>query len=229
MATRRTVLAMGGAALAGAGLWWMGARSGAPGFTPMTLGATPAMADTAPANLPDVPDMSLGNPDAKVQVTEYLSFTCPHCEEFHATVWKQIKKNYVDTGKIKFTIREVYFDKYGLWAGMMARCGGPMRYFGIVDMLYDQQQQWAASNDPNQVVASLKQIGKTAGITDDQLNQCMNDGAMAQAMVAKYQKDSAADHIEGTPSFVIDGTTYKNMGYDDFAKILDAELAKKGA
>lgn len=177
--------------------------------------------------LPKVPDMSIGNPDAKVTVIEYGSFTCPHCREWHSTEWPKIKKNYIDTGKVRFTFREVYFDKYGLWAGMMAHCGGPMRYFGIVDILYDTQDQWAASSNPNQVVANIRKIGKTAGMTDQQLNQCMNDGKMAQALVAKYQETTAKDHIEGTPSFVIDGTTYKNMSYDHMASILDAELAKK--
>ena len=221
-----------GAALVAGGVWWASAKPGQTtlGASALALMATPALADTtAPADatkLPDVPDMSIGNPDAKVQVTEYLSFTCPHCEEFHATVWKDIKKNYVDTNKIKFTVREVYFDKYGLWAGMMAHCGGPLRYFGIVDILYDTQQKWAASQDPNVVVAALRQIGKTAGMTDAQLDQCINDGAMAQALVEKYQKTTDADKIEGTPSFVVDGTTYKNMGYDEFSKLLDAELAK---
>lgn len=232
MLKKLALVSVGAALIAGA-VWWTSAKPGQTtlGTSALALMATPAMADTtAPAadatKLPDVPEMSIGNPDAKVTVTEYLSFTCPHCEEFHATVWKDIKKNYVDTNKIKFTVREVYFDKYGLWAGMMAHCGGPLRYFGIVDILFDTQQKWAASQDPNAVVASLRQIGKTAGMTDAQLDQCMNDGAMAQALVEKYQKDSAADKIEGTPSFVVDGTTYKNMGYDEFSKLLDAELAK---
>lgn len=236
MLNRRTILALGGAGLVAAGgVWWMnrGPAQSLLGSTSLSLGATPAMADTTtPAadtqKLPEVPDMSIGNPEAKVKMVEYLSFTCPHCAEFHATVWPLVKKNYVDNGKIKFTIREVYFDKYGLWAGMMARCGGPMRYFGIVDILYNTQQQWAATNDANQAVQNLRQIGKTAGMTDAQLDQCMNDGAMAQAMVAKFQETTKADDIQGTPSFVIDGTTYKNMSYDEMAKILDAELAKNG-
>lgn len=231
MVNRRKILALGGTALVAGGLWWakFGAEGGGPGSTPLLLGATPAMADTTDASkLPDVPDMSVGNPDAKVTMIEYGSFTCPHCRDWHAEVWPQIKKNYIDTGKVRFTFREVYFDKYGLWAGMMAQCGGPMRYFGIVDIIYDTQRDWAATNDPNQAVANIRKIGKEAGMTDDQLDKCMNDGAMAQAMVAKFQKTTTEDKIQGTPSFVIDGTTHTNMGYDEMSKILDAELAKNG-
>lgn len=233
MANRRMILALGGAALLGGGAWWMTRGAGGDvGQTALNLGATPALADTTPTDatqkLPDVPDMVMGNPQAKVTLMEYGSFTCPHCREFHADVWPQVKKNYIDTGKVKFIFREVYFDKYGLWAALMAHCGGPMRYFGIVDIIYNTQDQWAATNDPNQAVQNIRQIGKAAGLTDAQLDQCMNDGTMAQALVAKFQKTTAADKIEGTPSFVIDGTTYKNMSYDEMAKLLDAELAKNG-
>ncbi len=234
MANRRMVLALGGASLVAGGFWWL---NQGPGETllrssSLSLGATPAMADTttpaADAKLPDVPDMSMGNPNAKVTMIEYGSFTCPHCEEFHASVWPLVKKNYIDTGKVRFTFREVYFDKYGLWAGMMAHCAGPMRYFGVVDILYNTQQQWAATDNPNQAVANIRKIGTEAGLTNDQLDQCMNDGAMAQALVAKFQKDTAADKIKGTPSFVIDGTNYENMSYAEMSKILDAQLAKNG-
>ncbi len=91
------------------------------------------------AELPAVPELVLGNPDAKVIVTEYASYTCPHCATFHAAVFKHLKADYIDTGKVKFVYREVYFDRYGLWASIIARCGGEMKYFGISEMLFDQQ------------------------------------------------------------------------------------------
>ena len=156
MPNRRKFLALGGTALALGGLWWGAARTtggglSAPGQT-LLPGAAQAQEATAPAapdaTLPTVPDYALGNPDAAVTVIEYASFTCPHCREFHDAVWPQLKKNYVDTGKIKFVMREVYFDRYGLWAGMVARCGGELRYYGIVDILFNTQKDWAASNDP---------------------------------------------------------------------------------
>ena len=77
---------------------------------------------------------------------------CPHCANFHATTFKDLKKDYIDTGKVHFTLREVYFDRYGLWAALIARCGGEMKYFGIHDMLFDQQQDWAASENPPRCV-----------------------------------------------------------------------------
>ncbi len=173
-----------------------------------------------------IEEMSMGNPDAKVTVIEYASFTCPHCRNFHASVLKDLKRDYIDTGKINFIYREVYFDRYGLWAGMVARCGGPMRYFGIADLIYEQQQDWTKGGEPAAIAASLRRIGKTAGLSDEELDKCMADGEMAQAMVAVYQKNAEADDINATPSFVINGEKYSNMSYDDFRAIIEEKLAE---
>lgn len=179
------------------------------------------------ANAITVPDMILGNPDAKVTVTEYASFTCPHCRNFHTSVFNLLKTNYIDTGKIKFVYREVYFDKFGLWAGLVARCGGEAKYFGISDLIYKQQSEWLnGGNDPVQIGKNLRTIAKTAGLDDAALDQCLNDGAMAEAMVAEFQKNAVADDISGTPTFIINGTKYSNMAYAEFAKILDDLLAE---
>ncbi|MBU9697785.1 DsbA family protein [Rhodobacteraceae bacterium HSP-20] len=182
--------------------------------------------DTATEAPVEITDFSVGPADAKVQITEYASFTCPHCANFHATVWPQLKADYIDTGKVRFTYREVYFDRYGLWAAMIARCGGEMRYFGIVDMLFEKQQDWAASDDPNVVVGNLRQIGKVAGMDDATMDACMKDGAKAEAMVAQFEANMEADGIEGTPSFIINGEKHSNMSYEDMKAIIDAELAE---
>lgn len=195
------------------------------GLLPMTATAQEATTETAPAAV-EIQDFSIGNPDATVKVVEYASFTCPHCAAFHANVWPQLKTNYVDTGKVQFTYREVYFDRYGLWAAMVARCGGEMRYFGIIDMIFEQQQEWAASDDPNVVVGNLRTIGKAAGLDDAALDVCLKDGAKAEAMVAHFEANMEADGVEGTPTFIINGTKHSNMSYDDMKAIIDAELAK---
>lgn len=190
----------------------------------------PALAQdtaTAPAEAEIVvPELVLGNPDAKVTITEYASYTCPHCSTFHEAVFKPLKADYIDTGKVKFVFREVYFDRYGLWASVIARCGGEMRYFGINSILFEKQREWAASEDPTVVVENLKTIGRSAGLSNDQLDACLKDEKMVEAMIAKFQKDMEADKIEGTPSIVINGTKHSNMSYADLKALLDAELAK---
>lgn len=172
-----------------------------------------------------VVEMAEGDAEAPLEVIEYGSFTCPHCANFHVTVFGQLKQNYIDTGKVRFINREVYFDRYGLWAGMLARCGdSQQRYFGILDVLYRTQREWAGSSDPAVVAGNLRRIGRTAGISDDELDACFADSEKARAMVAFYQQTAAADNVEGTPTFIINGRKYSNMGYDDFAGILDGLL-----
>ena len=175
-----------------------------------------------------IQDMVLGSPDAPVEVVEYASFTCPHCASFHAEQFKELKKNYIDTGKVRFVYREVYFDRYGLWASMIARCGGDMRFFGITEMIYSGQKEWAAGGDPAQIAANLRNIGKIAGIDDATLDACMQDGATAEKLVAWYQENAERDDISSTPSFLIDGEKYSNMRYSEFAAILDERLAAAG-
>jgi protein-disulfide isomerase len=189
----------------------------------------PALAQDAASptvEAPSVPDMVLGSPDAKVTLTEYASYTCPHCASFHSEVFKSLKADYIDTGKVKFIYREVYFDRYGLWAAMLARCSGEMRYFGINGVLFEKQQEWAASNDPATVIANLKTIGRSAGMTDEALDACFNDQKLAEAMVKRFEETMAADGVEATPTLFINGTKHSNMSYADLKALIDAELAK---
>lgn len=191
--------------------------------TPAAMAQEAAAPETAPA---EIKDFSIGNPDATVQIIEYASFTCPHCANFHDAVFKPLKAEYIDTGKVHFTYREVYFDRYGLWAAMVARCGGEMRYFGISDILFDTQKEWPASDDPNVVVENLKKIGRMAGMDNATLDACMKDSAMAEAMVARFETNMKADEVEGTPTLFINGVKHANMGYTDLKALIETELAK---
>ena len=171
-------------------------------------------------------DFSIGAADAAVKIVEYASFTCPHCASFHEAVFKDLKRDYIDTGKVHFTLREVYFDRYGLWAAMMARCGGDMRYYGIAGMLFEQQAEWAASEDPMQVLANLRTIGVSAGLDGAAIDVCMNDQPMATALIAQFETNMAADAVKGTPTVFVNGTMLSNLTYTDLKVIIDADLAK---
>ncbi|MCU9848033.1 DsbA family protein [Defluviimonas sp. WL0024] len=224
----KTYLIAGAVALAAAagGAFWMTRSASAPEANVTTFStAAVAQEATASSQAALVPDMVLGEAEAPVEVIEYASFTCPHCANFHETVFDQLKANYIDTGKVRFVYREVYFDKFGLWAGMVARCGGAEKYFGIADMLFDQQKEWLAPGEAAGIAENLRKVGLKAGIGAEALEACLNDNDMAQAMVATYQDNATKDEINSTPSFVIDGQKYSNMSYEDFAKILDEKLA----
>jgi len=193
----------------------------AAGLAFAALSATAQDVDTS-----TITDMARGAEDAPVTVIEYASFTCPHCATFHSDVFPELKSEYVDTGKVRFIHREVYFDRYGLWAGIVARCGGETRYFGMAEQIYARQSEWTKGGDPATVAENLRRIGRSAGLTDDQLEACLTDGEKAQTLVAWYQENAERDGIEGTPSFLIDGEMYSNMSYADFAEILDEKLGE---
>ncbi len=218
--TRFLPLILGALLLIGGGAYYM-SQSG--GNLP---GISIAEAQEVSDEVELAPDMVIGNEDASVTIIEYASYTCPHCANFHTTVFKDLKTNYIDTGKVRFIHREVYFDRFGLWAGMVARCGGEMRYYGMNDLIYGSQEEWVGSGEPVEVLNNLRKLGRTAGMSDEELNACLEDQEMAQSMVAAYQQNATADEISATPSLVINGEKYSNMSYDDLAAILDEKLAE---
>ena len=202
---------------AGAGGWWY-VTQGAQ--TPVAAASTP----TGQATEIHALDFPLGNPDASVVVVEYSSFTCPHCATFNQGAFQQIKENFIDTDQILFLKREVYFDRYGLWAGMVARCGGGTRYHGMVELIYDTQSSWAGSNDPAVVADNLRRLGRQAGMSNDEINACLEDADKALELTEFYQANAERYGIRSTPSFVINGELFSNMPYAEFERVLTEKL-----
>ncbi len=206
----------------GVGTWWNTTRTALPEMP--LVGA--ANAQEAEVDTSSVIEMAQGAEDAPVTVIEYASFTCPHCADFHADQYKQLKAEYIDTGKVRFVFRETYFDRYGLWASMIARCGGEERFFGMTDLIMKSQSEWVRAGGPNQIVAELRKIGRLAGLGEEQLDACLQDAEKAQTLVAWYQENAEADGIDSTPSLVINGEKYGNMRYSDLARIIEEKLAE---
>jgi protein-disulfide isomerase len=218
---RRLVLGGIAAAIAGGGVIWK-YSTGTSRLDPVS----PASAESADVDSSQIVEMTMGPDDAKVTVIEYASFTCPHCANFHKGPFQKLKAEYIDTGKVRFIYRDVYFDRFGLMAAQIARCGGKERFFGIADMIYTQQREWIGSgDDPEQITQNLRKIGKVAGLSDAQLDACLTDKAKTEALVAWYNRNAKADNIRGTPSFIINGKPYSNMSYDKFKEAIEAALA----
>ncbi|MFN4057275.1 MAG: thioredoxin domain-containing protein [Roseinatronobacter sp.] len=202
---------------------------GAGGYWYVTQQATPAgsvAAQGAPASATVLHelDIPLGNVEAPVVVVEYSSFTCPHCAAFNQGPYQQLKADFIDTGRILYLKREVYFDRYGLWAGMVARCAGPERYHAMTALIYEQQRAWAASADPAIVADNLRRLGLQAGMDAAQVDACLTDGEKALALTEFYQASATADNIRATPTFIINGQQFSNMPYAEFEKILTDKL-----
>ena len=192
-------------------------------FAALAATTLPASISLAQDDAVEVKEMVSGNPDSTVTVTEYASFTCPHCASFHANTYPQLKANYIDTNKIKFVYRDVYFDRFGLWASMIARCDDT-KFFGVADMLYKRQAEWSRAGDPAEVVAAMRKIGLLAGLTNQQMDDCLNNQKMAEALVARFQETSTADEVTSTPTLFVNGTKYSNMAYTELAAIIETEL-----
>ena len=173
---------------------------------------------------PRIGERTIGAADAPVTLVEYAMFTCPHCANFHETVFPRIKENYIDTGKVRLVYREVYFNRPSLWAAMIARCAPAERYFGIVDVLFERQADWAAAENEQEMIGKLFSIGRQAGLTDDQMNACLQDRALAEGLVADYQAKATADKVEATPTFFINGEMQSNASYEELAAKLDEAL-----
>lgn len=203
------------------------AQTEAPAATGETQ--VPAEATTAEAPTAEVlPDIPLGAEDAPLTIYEYASFTCGHCANFHDENWPKLKADYIDTGKVRFIQRDVYFDAVGLWAGILARCGGDAKYYPVSDMLFDEQKTWLSGQSGDEIAANLRKIGLKAGLTEDQMNACWEDTAKVEQLVATFQTNATADEIDATPTFMIGGEKVKNQPWDDMKAIIDAKLAEAG-
>mmetsp|Transcript_23247 Transcript_23247/g.40028 ORF Transcript_23247/g.40028 Transcript_23247/m.40028 type:complete len:228 (-) Transcript_23247:9575-10258(-) len=220
------ILAVVAVAIGVAGYFWYSSAPSNPLDNPQAvalLGAANAQEATGDIDTSTVVEMSIGNPDAPVTVIEYASYTCPHCGRFHTGPYKQLKADYIDTGLINFVYREVYFDRFGIWASAIARCAGPEKFFGITDLLYTGQSEWtrAGGGDPTAIVEELRKIGRLAGLSGDAIEACLQDGDNLRTLVAWYQENAAEHGITSTPSFVIDGRTYNNMSYEEMRGLID--------
>ncbi|WP_295042731.1 DsbA family protein [uncultured Paracoccus sp.] len=194
----------------------------------LALAAPAAMAQdaAAPAAPEILPDIARGSDDAPLTIVEYASFTCGHCANFHSENWPKLKAEYVDTGKVKFIQRDVYFDQPGLWAGVLARCGGDEKFYPVSDMLFDEQEAWLAGGTGEEIAANLRKIGLKAGMTEDQMTACWDDTGKAQQLIATFQQNATADGIEATPTFIIGGEKVQNQPWDDMKAVIDAKLAE---
>lgn len=210
---RRLFLGLGAASVMGAQV---------PAFAESHAEA--AMAEDS-AGIPMIDDFAMGSPDAPVTVYEYSSFTCPHCKNFHINVLPQFKAEYIDTGKARLVYREVYFDRPGLWAAMVARCGGEMRYFGIVDMLFHKQRDWIGDGQGPTIAANLRDIGLVSGLTEAELDACLTDGETAQAMITRYEEMMKDSGVTGTPTIFVNDEKLVGPSYDKLKEAVEAALA----
>ncbi len=166
------------------------------GFSPLRLIAD-AMAQSPSdvAKPVSLPDMALGPASAPVTITEFASMTCPHCAAFSETVFPKIKSEYIDTGKIRYVFREFPLDIKAAAGSMLARCiakDDSGKYFAVIDMLFKQQMDWASKN----TAETLTRIGKQAGLSQQQVEDCLKDQALLDKIAADQKYAAEVLKIE---------------------------------
>lgn len=149
-------------------------------------------------------DMSMGDAKAPVKVVEYASASCSHCAAFNNEVFPAFKAKYVDTGKVRYTLKEFLTPPVEMAAAgfLTARCAGKDKYFGVLDAVYHSQQEMFQSGD---IRGPLLRIAQSAGLTEAQFNACITDETALKALNDRVEKATRDEKITGTPTFVVNG------------------------
>jgi protein-disulfide isomerase len=171
-----------------------------------------------------LPDMVMGADNAPVTVIEYASMTCPHCAHFQETTFPALKKNYIDTGKVRYIFREFPLDSLAAAAFMLARCTGETdknKYFAMVDTLFRQQRTWAVEKP----LPPLLAISKQAGFTEETFNACLANQKVLDGIESMRQRAVDTFKVQSTPTFFINGTAYPGaLEIGEMSKLIDAQI-----
>ena len=201
---------------------------GTAAATALIATSFPALAqNVAPADLA-VPgplgDVALGPADAKVTIVEYASLTCSHCAAFHKESWPELKKRYIDTGKVRFILREFPLDPLAIAGFMLARCDGEGKYYPITDLLFDQQRNWAFTEKP---LDALRSMMRQAGFSQEKFDACLKDQKLYDAVNAVKNRGMEQFRVDSTPTFFINGQRHPgNLSIDELEKIIKPMLGE---
>jgi protein-disulfide isomerase len=150
-----------------------------------------------------LPDIWQGKADAPCTIIEYASATCSHCAHFHETTYKELKTKYIDTGKVRFTMREFPFDPLAQAGFMLARCSGDEKRDAVVALLLAQQANWAMTEKPLQGLTTLM---RQTGMSQETFEACLKDQALYDN-IGKVRDTGAEKYtVNSTPTFFINGT-----------------------
>lgn len=167
-------------------------------------------------------DIVLGDMDAPITLIEYASLSCPHCAHFHNNLLPEIKKDYVDTGKVKFVFRSFPLDLPALKGTVLAYCAGESRFYAFLRVLFDTQESWAFQKNFLEMLAN---IGKLGGVKGEEFDACMDDKTLEEKILQTKLVGAKEMDVKSTPTFYINGEKFeKGRTAADFAKAFDAIL-----
>lgn len=166
----------------------------------------------------------IGSPDAPVTIMEFSSLSCPHCATFHKTALPDLKKDYVETGKVKFVFNDFPLNAPAVAGSLLLKCVPNDSRYDFMEMLFDQQSQWAFEAN---YINKLKQFAALLGIGSDQAEKCIRDTSTEAEMFDKMRAQNAKYQVSSTPTFVImpgDEIITGAQPYGEFSKRIEALL-----
>ena len=167
---------------------------------------------------------TVGNSDAPVTIIEYASLGCSHCAHFHNEIYPKLKRDYIDTGKAKLVFTDFPLGTPALAAAMIARCSGPKRYLGFIDIFFRAQRQWSHAEHP---LEALKKTARFGGLNSDDVDACLKQQKLIDYLQETARKASTKHEINSTPSFLINGKKVAGaLEYEKFREYVDEALKK---
>ena len=166
-----------------------------------------------------LPDMALGNPDAKVKIVEYMSMTCSHCADFHNKTFDEIKAKYIDTGKVYFVLREFPLDPLAAAGFMLARNAPGGKYFEVVARLFKTLDEWAYVEDP---LGGLRNVSKQFGYSPATFEATLTDQKLLDEINETRKRGADEFGITGTPTFFINGKASPGIDPAEIGKLIEA-------
>lgn len=164
-----------------------------------------------------------GNKDSKVLVVEYGSLSCSHCMRSHAETYPQLKKHYIDTGKIAYVFRNFPFNEPALRGAMLAECAGD-RYYTFLTVLFNSQPQWAYTGEFRE---SLETIAKVGGIGTEAFNACLNDKELEMRIIHQAQQASAVLKVQSTPTIFVGNEQLTGFqSFETLSKAINQQLER---
>jgi protein-disulfide isomerase len=165
-------------------------------------------------------DMVMGSETAPVTIVEYASLTCPHCREFAVHTFPELKKRFIDTGKVRYIFREFALNDVDLLAIVSVRCASKEKFFPLIDTLYEKQDIWAVNNPVQPLLGILKQ----AGFTDESFKACASNQKIIEGVKAQRETGSKVG-VNSTPTFFINGEKQVGaIGIDQLEKLIQPYL-----
>ena len=171
-------------------------------------------------------DFFIGNENAPVTIIEYASMSCSHCADFHNDTLDELKKEYIDTGKVKFVFRDFPFNYPALAGSMMMRCVPNDVRYDYMNALYKLQKNWVL-RDNNKTKSELYKIMQSGGMLQDEFDACLSDQNMENDILEGVMNAQREFNIRSTPTFIINGIIYSgNKNIKEFRQIIDKTLSQ---